>query len=94
MCPTCNVQLSVFDTYADHCIDMLYRQDIPLSISTDNRTLTPITLSQEYEKLAQTFGWGKAEFLKCNVAALNAAFVPSSIKSDLLRRLRHAYEKM
>ena len=91
ICPTCNVQLDVFPTYADHCIDKLYREDVSLGISTDNRTLTPVTLTQEYEKLATTFGWGKAEFLKCNTNAINAAFVPQPVKDDLLRRVHQAY---
>ena len=92
MCPTCNVQLEVFPTLADHPIDTLYRQDISLSISTDNRTLTPVTLTKEYERLAQTFGWGKQNFQKCNVNALKNAFVPTAVKEDLLRRLNQAYE--
>jgi adenosine deaminase len=94
MCPTCNVQLDVFPSMADHCIDTLYRQDISLGISTDNRTLTPVTLTKEYERLSATFGWGKQDFLKCNVNTLKAAFVPPALKEDLLRRLREGYEKV
>jgi adenosine deaminase len=92
ICPTCNVQLDVFPTYADHPIDNLYHQDISLGISTDNRCLTPITLTQEYEKLAAIFGWSKAEFLKCNINAINAAFVEQPIKDDLLHRVSRAYQ--
>jgi adenosine deaminase len=92
MCPTCNVQLNVFPTYTDHCIDTLYREGLSLGVSTDNRALTPITLTQEYEKLAQTFGWGKTEFLTCNINALKAAFVPQPLKDDLVRRIHRAYE--
>lgn len=90
-CPTNNVQLDVFPAYADHSIDSLYRQDVSLGISTDNRALTPITLTQEYEKLATTFGWSKNDFLRCNVSAINAAFVPPSIKEEIVRRLTQAY---
>ncbi|MBX3083483.1 MAG: adenosine deaminase [Anaerolineae bacterium] len=93
MCPTCNVQLEVFPTYPEHCIDRLYREGLSLGISTDNRTLTPVTLTREYEKMAATFGWGKQDFQKCNVNALNAAFVPQPIKDDLLRRLNAAYDR-
>lgn len=90
-CPTCNVQLDVFPTYADHSIDPLYRQGLSLSISTDNRTLTPITLSEEYAKLAATFGWGKRDFLKCNLDAVQAAFIPPAVQADLARRITQAY---
>jgi adenosine deaminase len=92
MCPTCNVQIDMFPTMADHPIDTLYRQGLSLGISTDNRTLTPTTLTHEYEQLAATFGWGNAEFLRCNAYAINAAFIPQQVKDDLLRRVRQAYE--
>ena len=90
-CPTCNVQLDVFSTYADLSIDPLYRQGLSLSISTDNRTLTPITLSKEYEKLAATFGWSKADFLKCNLNAIQAAFLPPARKAELTRVMLSEY---
>lgn len=91
MCPTCNVQIDVFPTLAEHPIDDLYRRGLSLGISTDNRTLTPVTLTQEYEQLAATFGWGNDEFLACNAYAINAAFVPQDVKDALLRRMRQAY---
>jgi adenosine deaminase len=92
ICPTNNVQLDVFPTYADHSLDRLYRQGVSLGISTDNRTLTPITLTQEYEKLETTFGWGKSDFLKCNLSAIEAAFVPQPVKEAIARQIAQAYE--
>jgi adenosine deaminase len=92
ICPSNNVQLNVFPTYAEHSIDRLYRQDISLGISTDNRTLTPFTLNQEYERLAATFGWDRTDLLKCNLNAIQAAFLPQSIKNRLMRRVMQAYE--
>lgn len=94
ICPTCNVQLDVFPTFADHSVDSLHRQNVSLSISTDNRTLTPITLTQEYENLATNFGWSKADFLKCNISAINAAFLVPSVREDLMRRVIQGYETM
>jgi len=91
VCPTCNVQLNVFPSYPEHCIDTLYRQDVSLSVSTDNRTLTPVTLTQEYEKLAATFGWQQADFLKCNINAIQSAFIPQALKESLIGRVRQAY---
>jgi len=91
VCPTCNIQLDVFPTYADHSIDALYRENVSLGISTDNRTLTPITLTGEYERLAATFGWRAADFLKCNLNAISAAFIPETLKTELMRRVSLAY---
>jgi adenosine deaminase len=57
VCPTCNVQTNVFDTYPQHPIDRLYRAGLSVGVNTDTRTLSEITLSQEYAKLHETFGW-------------------------------------
>ena len=56
MCPTCNVQTDIYDTYGDHPIDRFYRAGVSAGVNTDARTLTNVTLSQEYAKLHETFG--------------------------------------
>jgi len=92
VCPSCNVQTDIYDTYADHPIDFFYRAGIPVSVNTDARTLVNVTLSQEYEKLHQTFGWDIQDFYQCNRNALNAAFVPDNVRHKLLARLVDGYQ--
>jgi adenosine deaminase len=91
MCPTCNVQTDIYDVYADHPIDKLYRAGISVGVNTDTRTLTNVTLSQEYEKLHQTFGWDREHFSQCNRNALKAAFVADDVRQKLLTRLVDGY---
>jgi adenosine deaminase len=91
VCPTCNIQTNVYDTYQDHPIDQLYMSGLSVGVNTDTRTMTDITLEQEYEKLRQTFGWNKSHFLQCNLNALNAAFIPDKIRQRLADQLRTAY---
>jgi adenosine deaminase len=93
MCPTCNVQTNIYDTYADHPIDRFYRAGIPVSVNTDARTLVNVTLSQEYEKLSHTFGWDAQDFYRCNTNALKAAFVPDDVRDELLARLADGYDQ-
>lgn len=91
ICPSCNVQIDIVPTFADHPIDRLYRQGVKLNVNTDTRAITNINLRQEYDKLASTFGWTKAELLATNINAVNAAFIPQSLKDDLTRHLQTAY---
>jgi adenosine deaminase len=93
VCPTCNVQIDVFDTYENHPINKLYDVGVSLSVNTDARTITNINLTREYEKLQDVFGWTKEHFLRCNLAAISSAFAPRSIKSGLARRLESEYRK-
>jgi adenosine deaminase len=92
LCPTCNIQTNTFDTYADHPIDQLYRAGLSVGVNTDTRTISNITLSQEYAKLHETFGWDTEDFLNCNRNALKAAFVPDDVRNKLLARLDDGYE--
>ncbi|GHO88472.1 adenosine deaminase [Dictyobacter formicarum] len=91
LCPASNLQTNMYDTYVDHPINQLYQQGVSLSVNTDNRTITPVTLKQEYEHLHQYFQWGKEHFLHCNLRALQASFLPEETKSRLIERLRTMY---
>ncbi len=93
VCPSCNVQTDIFDTYADHPIDSFYRAGIPVSVNTDARTLVNVTLSQEYAKLHETFGWDTEDFYRCNRNGLKAAFVEDDVRNELLARLAEGYQQ-
>jgi adenosine deaminase len=89
VCPTSNLQTGIKQEYAEHAVDELYRAGVPLSISTDTRTITNVTLTEEYRNLEQYFGWTPADLLFCNQAAVDAAFVEESTKHALRERLTH-----
>jgi adenosine deaminase len=61
-------------------------------VNTDARTLVNVTLSQEYAKLHETFGWDTEDFLQCNTNALQAAFAPDDVRDKLLARLADGYQ--
>lgn len=83
ICPTSNVQTDIYEKISDHAIGWFYREGFSVSINTDGRTLVGLTLSEEYQKLHEAFGWGKAEFLQCNLYAVEAAFAPFAWKEAL-----------
>ena len=91
ICPSCNVLIDIYDTYENHPIDELYQAGISLSVNTDTRTITNMTLNKEYEKLQEVFGWTIADFYNCNVNALKAAFISEDLKEVLLEKLFKAY---
>jgi adenosine deaminase len=87
VCPSSNVQTRTCQTYADHPVDRLFRASVSLGISTDTRTITNVTLEQEYFRLHQHFGWGREEFSACNREALRAAFLDEPVRTRLLAQL-------
>lgn len=91
ICPSCNIQIGLYNTYQHHPIDRLYKAGVSLSVNTDAPTIVNITLTKEYERLQEVFGWTISDFYKCNMYALEAAFIPDELKDKLLEKLKIAY---
>ncbi|MEM6726247.1 MAG: adenosine deaminase [Bacteroidota bacterium] len=91
VCPTSNVQTNVVDRIEDHPIHRLFQKGISLSINTDARTVSPISLSSEYDLLQQYFDWDKSHFLKCNLDAIEHSFADESVKAHLRELILEAY---
>lgn len=87
VCPTSNLQTDIYDTMTQHVIDQLYREGISLSINTDTRTISNTTLNKEYGRVQATFGWQAADFLQCNLNAIDASFAPESTKRKIRQSL-------
>lgn len=91
VCPTSNVQTNVIPAIEDHPADRIYQSGVSMSINTDARTISNVTLAGEYQTLSRLFKWQKAHFLHCNLEALRHAFLPEAQKQQLRQRLIEAY---
>ena len=93
VCPSSNLQTNMYPDLAHHPVDRLYDAKVPLNISTDCRTISNITLSEEYARLIKQFHWTKANFLTCNLEAIDHAFTTPEIKARLRTQLSAAYHR-
>ena len=91
VCPSSNIQVNVFDAIENHPADRIYAAGVSMSISTDARTITPVTLSSEYELMERVFSWEKEHFLKCNLEAVQHAFCENSLKELLKEKIIAAF---
>lgn len=91
VCPTSNIQTNVFDKIENHSAPKIYTRGVSMSINCDARTVTPVTLSTEYELLEKVFGWTKEHFKKCNLEAVRHAFCSAEMKEVLKQRILMAY---
>lgn len=80
VCPSSNVHTGIAATIAQHPVDLLRRSGFAVTINTDNRTMSGVTLSDEWERCVDAFGWDQAVFDTMNAAALNAAFIDDDSK--------------
>lgn len=76
MCPTSNVNTGVCDRIADHPIKLLRDLRFRVTVNTDNRLMSNITLTGEFEKLHTAFGWGWDDFEWLTINAMKSSFWP------------------
>jgi adenosine deaminase len=91
VCPTSNLQTNIYDTFTDHPINRLYELGISLSVNTDAYTIADITLTGAYAKLHKVFAWDKQHFLRCNLEAIHASFLPETTRHQLAAQLQESY---
>jgi adenosine deaminase len=91
VCPTSNVLTKTAESMAAHPADQIYKSGISLSINTDGRTISNVTLTQEYDKLESAFDWQNEEFLNVNLEAAEHAFVTPQMRATLRRKIMEGW---
>ncbi len=91
VCPTSNIQVNVFDKIENHSLDKIFNSGVSMSINTDARTISNVSLSEEYQLLEQVFNWNKLHFKKCNLEAIEHSFASEEIKEKIRLQLERAY---
>lgn len=87
VCPGSNVALGVYPGWPDHPIERLKAAGVKVTVSTDDPPFFHTTMSHEFDRLADVFGWGASEFHDLNTTALDAAFCDSDTKARIRKRL-------
>jgi adenosine deaminase len=74
MCPTSNVQTGAAPSIALHPLRLLRQLSFRVTVNTDNRLMSQVTLSSEFHRLVTEFGygWSDVEWLTTN--AMKSAF--------------------
>ena len=76
MCPTSNVHTGAAASIDQHTIDLLRRLRFRVTVSTDNRLMSGISLSSEFATLSRTFGIGLDDMEWLTLNAMKSAFWP------------------
>lgn len=92
ICPTSNIQTNMYSNIEEHPIYSFYLKNIPICINTDNRTVSNITLTQEYENLKMFFK--KEDFCKMNLNAIEHSFLTEKEKEILKDKIIKQLEQI
>ncbi|MEA3502323.1 MAG: adenosine deaminase [Actinomycetota bacterium] len=71
---TSNLDTSAFPSAAEHPFEALYRNGFMVTLNTDNRLMSRVSLTDEYELAAAAFNLGPADLGEITVNALEAGF--------------------
>jgi adenosine deaminase len=75
MCPTSNVHTGAAKSLADHPIGLLTQLRFRVTVNTDNRLMSDVSMTSEMTALADTFGYGWADLQWFTVNAMKSAFI-------------------
>lgn len=84
VCPTSNVQTNAVNKYENHPIKKLIDLGCKVSINTDNRTVSNITLTREYELLINKLKLTFEDIKQANINAIESSFLPQKEKEELI----------
>lgn len=87
ICPGSNVALGVVADWPAHPIARLVDAGVRVTVSTDDPPFFHTTLTNEYQMLADAFGWTGTEFRQMNLWAVDAAFCDEATKIRLRKDL-------
>ncbi|WP_299358525.1 adenosine deaminase [uncultured Paracoccus sp.] len=87
ICPVSNIALGLYPDWRSHPISRLADAGCRVTVSTDDPPFFHTTLTREYDRLAETFGWTEAEFTAMNRWAAEAAFCDDATRQRLLAAL-------
>ena len=76
MCPTSNVHSGAAASIAEHPFDLLRRLRFRVTVNTDNRLMSNVSVSSELKVLDETFGLGLGELEWLTINAMKSAFAP------------------
>jgi adenosine deaminase len=76
LCPTSNVHSGAARSIEEHPIGLLADLRFRVTVNTDNRLMSAISMSEELAKLVTAFDWGWEELRWVTINAMKSAFLP------------------
>lgn len=83
LCPTSNVQAGIVPSLAEHALVRLHRAGAPVTLSTDDTTVSDVSLTEEYRRAVGEIGLTLPELWAIDRYALDVAFADEATLTPL-----------
>ena len=84
MCPTSNVQTGAAESIETHPLRLLRQLQFRVTVNTDNRLMSQVTLTDEFTLLVREFGYDWADLQWLTINAMKSAFAPFDERITLI----------
>jgi adenosine deaminase len=84
VCLTSNVQTRVARSYAEHPARFYFDEGLRICLCTDNRLMSGVTLTREYEHARDDVGFSYEELVTVARNGFEAAYAPEGLKAELV----------
>ncbi len=84
MCPTSNVHTGAARSIAEHPIGLLRRLLFRVTVNTDNRLMSGVTLSSEFAALVEAYGYDWSDIRWLTINAMKSAFLAFDLRLEII----------
>ena len=87
LCPTSNIHTGAVQSLKEHPIQLLRNLGFRVTVNTDNRLMSDVSMTSELLALHETFGWDIDDFSWLTVNAMKSAFLPFDERIHLIENV-------
>ncbi len=87
VCPSSNLHTGVVDDLADHPIRLFKDLKFRVTLNTDNRLMSDISMSKEMQNMVDVFDWDLLDLQWLTVNAMKSAFLPFDERLALINEV-------
>lgn len=84
ICPTSNIQCGAFNSIPDHSFGKLYKLGFNVTINTDNRLMSDVSMSEEVSNVVDAFDLNQEDIKRITKNTIEAGFVDLELRKKLL----------
>ena len=84
LCPTSNIHTGAVQSLEEHPIGLLKDLGFRVTVNTDNRLMSNVSMTSELLSLNKAFGWDLDDFSWLTVNAMKSAFLPFDERLSLI----------
>lgn len=92
-CPTSNLQTKSLKTYDDVPLKGFIANKIPVTINSDNMTVSDVTAIEDMAQMIKTFGLSKESVRDLYMNSINHAFISETDRTKILNEFNNRFDE-